>query len=236
MKRITIITLLTFIAFSAYSQEKETIDAIKDSADTKFNKLTIEFSAGSSKGLKPYTSGYTANSTSINSINVGARYMLSPLFGFRADIGYANLDIINNTTSDKYKMEISSMGIQGVVNGSRLFDLEKSIGKFGLLLHGGFQYSINSPKGNLYDTNGILHRIEDKERNISFIIGFSPQYRLSNKFALISDVSILNSLKQHYAWDGANTDNKNLSGQLFSMSIGVTYSLGNASIHGDWSK
>jgi OOP family OmpA-OmpF porin len=230
MKKISILTFFAFFTFSVFSQEK---NKSKEITTTNYNKLTFEVSVGNAKGLKPYSKNYySAGSnpipTSVNSINVGARYMLSPIFGFRSDLGY--LDLKNNSKSDSspFEMVVNTFGLQGVINGSRLFNLENSIGKFGLLIHGGVQLSQMTSK-TLSTYYGV------KENNVALILGISPQFRLTDKFALISDVSFAQSLRQHLAWDGgAVSPNNNLNGQLISLNFGLSYSFGDENMHGDW--
>lgn len=224
-------------------------DAVKkDTTANEYNKLTIELSTGQSKGLKPFTNGYFSSndkkvfgSISLNSYNFGARYMFSPIFGLKADVGYLDLKNNKNTISLPFEMKVYTLGIQGVVNASRLFNLENP-GRFGLLLHGGIQISqMNSNTANeVNSTNPAdvirYHNSGLKEYNGGIIFGFSPQFRLCNRISLISDISIVSNYRQHFAWDGAYSDaSNNLSGELVSMSLGLTYSIGNNKMHGDWS-
>ena len=54
---------------------------------------------------------------------------------------------------------------------------------------------------------------------------------------MIADVSMLNNFRQHYNWDGSLSDaSNNLTGQMVTTSLGLTFSLGNGSIHGDWAE
>ena len=246
MKKITILYLLLFSSYSVLAQENK---IEKDTTSSEFNKLTIEFSAGQAKGLKPYTSGYFSSNNdklfgdvSVNAYYLGVRYMISPMFGLRADVGYLNLLNNRNTKSLPFQMKVYTLAFQGVINASRLFNIEKPVGRFGLLLHGGLQvsqmYSLTPNEMSKTIPTEIVrnHNSGLKEYNGGLIFGFSPQVRLTNKLALISDVSLVNNFRQHFAWDGASSDgNNNLSGQLVSMSVGLTYSLGNNKMHGDWS-
>jgi OOP family OmpA-OmpF porin len=152
-----------------------------------------------------------------------------------------NLKNKPGTTSLPFEMKTYSLGVQGVINANRLLGLEKQFGRFGMLLHGGFQVSQMSPntEDELNPANPAdvvrYHNSGLKEYNIGLMYGFSPQYRIYNRISLIGDISIVNSFRQHFAWDGAYSDSKNnLSGQLVTMSLGLTYSIGKDKIHGDW--
>jgi OOP family OmpA-OmpF porin len=245
MKKITFLSLFLVSGIAGLAQENK---VEKDTTSTGINKYTIELSTGQSKGVNPYTDGYFSSADNkvlgtivINSYNLGVRYMINPVFGVKGDLGYVDLKNNPSTTSIPFEMKVYSFGLQGVINANRLLGLEKSFGRFGMLLHGGFQLSQMTPNTanemNPLNPADVVryHNAGLKEYNVGLIYGFSPQFRLFNKVALIGDVSVVNSYRQHFAWDGAYSDSKNnLSGQLVSMSLGFTYSLGKDKMHGDW--
>jgi OOP family OmpA-OmpF porin len=73
------------------------------------------------------------------------------------------------------------------------------------------------------------------ELNGGLIVGFSPQFRITKTISVFGDVSFLNNFRQHFNWDGSNSDvSNNLSGQMASFSFGLSFSFGNEKIHGDW--
>lgn len=244
MKKVTLLSLVLFSGLASFAQENK---VQKDTSST-INKYTIELTTGQSKGVNPYTDGYFSSSDNkvlgtivINSFNLGVRYMINPVFGIKTDLGYVNLKNKPGTTSLPFEMKVYSLGFQGVINANRLLGLEKQFGRFGMLLHGGFQVSQMSPntEDELNPANPAdvvrYHNSGLKEYNIGLMYGFSPQYRIYNRISLIGDISIVNSFRQHFAWDGAYSDSKNnLSGQLVAMSLGLTYSIGKDKIHGDW--
>ncbi len=244
MKKVTLLSLFLFSGLASLAQENK---VQKDTSST-INKYTIELTTGQSKGVNPYTDGYFSSSDNkvlgtivINSFNLGVRYMINPVFGIKTDLGYVNLKNNPGTTSLPFEMKVYSLGVQGVINANRLLGIEKQFGRFGMLLHGGFQLSQMTPNTanevNPLNSADIIryHNAGLKEYNVGLVYGFSPQFRVSNRIALISDVSVVNSYRQHFAWDGAYSDSKNnLSGQLISMSLGLTYSLGKDKMHGDW--
>lgn len=245
MKKITLLSLFLFSGFAGMAQENK---AGKDTTSTGINKYTIELTTGQSKGVNPYTDGYFSSADNkvlgtvvINSYNLGIRYMINPVFGVKTDLGYVNLKNNPSTTSIPFEMKVYSLGFQGVINANRLLGLEKPFGRFGMLLHGGFQFAQMTPNTanemNPLNPADVVryHNSGLKEYNVGLMYGFSPQFRLLNRLALIGDVSVVNYYRQHFAWDGAYSDSKNnLSGQLVSMSLGFTYSLGKDKMHGDW--
>jgi OOP family OmpA-OmpF porin len=73
------------------------------------------------------------------------------------------------------------------------------------------------------------------EYNGGLILGFSPQFRITDHFAVFGDFSVANNYRQHFNWDGSYSDNSNnLAGQMVVTSLGISYSFGSEKIHGDW--
>ncbi|MBM6499081.1 OmpA family protein [Flavobacterium macrobrachii] len=196
-----------------------------------YNRWSIEFGVGQAKGIRPYNDGYYSSYPSklfggiqINSFGVGARYMISPKFGMKFGLNYDKFTDQDGSGSLDFETFQYRANFEGVVNAIRLFNVEESAGRFGLLLHGGIQVSrMTSDVLDLSELNGGL------------IVGFSPQFRITKTISVFGDVSLLNNFRQHFNWDGSNSDvSNNLSGQMASFSFGLSFSFGNEKIHGDW--
>jgi OOP family OmpA-OmpF porin len=129
--------------------------------------------------------------------------------------------------------------IEGVINASRLFNIEKQMGRFGLLLHGGLavdqmqsktQNPVSISNSNLHNNYNV------KELNGGLIVGVTPQYRVFDRLAVFVDVTVQNNYRQHLAWDGSySASSNNLRGQSITTSFGLSYALGSDKLHGDWS-
>lgn len=223
-----LLSLLTL--FAVYTADAQVAVDTTGTLGEGFNRWTIDVYAGQAKGIKPYAAGYfSSNPTKyfgaqINSFGAAARYMLSPKFGFKFDLNYDKFTEQSGSGSLPFETYQYRIGLQGVANAVRLFGLEESLGRFGLLLHGGVQMArMHSDVVNKDELNGGL------------VVGFAPQYRISNSLALSLDVSLFNNFKQHLNWDGSYAaGSENLSGQLITTTFGVSYSFGNEKIHGDW--
>jgi len=237
MKKITVLSLLLVSAASVTAQENK---VQKDSAKSEFNKWTIEATVGQGKGVKPYDVGYFSSNPNTflgkpqaNSFSLGARYMISPKFGFKTALHYNDLKNTKNNGSIPFEMQQIGLSLEGVVNVSRLFGIEESIKRFGLLFHGGLRIDrMTSKTANVIEhdhNNGV------SEFNGGLVMGVTPQFRVSKKMAVLLDISIQNNYRQHFNWDGSYSDNiNNLNGQLITTSLGLTYSFGPNEIHGDW--
>ncbi|MEC4048365.1 OmpA family protein [Flavobacterium sp. SUN046] len=251
MKKITLISLLIIAAASSNAQVKsKPVARVKakeqvkpvEVQDEDFNRWTLEVNAGQSKGVKPYETGFYSSQTKsvlgkvqFNSYSIGARYMISPKFGFKANIGYDDLKNLKGNGSKDFEMVQKSLTLQGVVNASRLFNIDDVIGRWGFLIHGGVQ--INMMTSKTENSIGDSHNFGRTEHNLGLVFGFSPQFRVSNRISILFDIYTANYFRQHYNWDGSFSDNiNNLNGQLINTSLGLTYSFGSQKMHGDWAE
>ena len=242
--RLFTVLIALFILSSASAQDaaKEDLKEANDTGDRKdYNKWTLEVTAGQSKGTKPFTDGYYSSNpenffgtVQINTFSLGVRYMFSARFGLKADI---SRDLFKNnpsTGSLPFEMQQFRFGIQGVINASRLFNIQKELGRLNLLIHAGLQVSRATPfySGDKFEAGYFYMQ---SEYNGGVMFGISPEFRISKKFSIIGDFSSLSNFRQHFTWDGRiNEEKNNLSGQMVMLSLGLTYSLGKDNIHGDW--
>lgn len=207
----------------------------KELAKETFNRWSIEAEVGQSKGSKPYTTGYFANNPDkffggvvANHIGVGARYMFSPKFGVKATLSADNLQEQNGSGSLPFQMQHHQFSGEGVVNLTRLFDIQNQAGRFGLLFHLGFQISRMTP--------GIGPQTDVTEMNGGLVGGIAPQFRIFKNVSVYVDFTVNSNIRQHFNWDGQTFSDKsnNLAGSLYRGSIGISYALGKGKIHGDW--
>lgn len=229
MKKITLLSVFLFSVISVNAQE---------GAD--FNQWTIEATVGQAKGVKPYSKGYYSSDAGTffgkpqaNGFSIGARYMISPSFGFKSALHYESIKNIKGNESLPFEMQQIGLSLQGVVNGSKLFGMQDYIKRFGLLFHGGIKIDqMTSKTKNIIEHD---HNYGVTEYNGGLIFGVSPQYRIGKKISVMLDVSVQNNFRQHFNWDGTYSEGENnLNGSLVSTNLGLTYSFGKNEIHGDW--
>ena len=241
-----LLLLLTILCFSLAINAQKKNDKNKNNLELQaaeqdkelvgetFNRWSIEASFGQSKGSKPYTDGYYANNPgtffggiAINTFSLGARYMFSPKFGIKANVNIDNLQEQNGSGSLPFQMKHNQFTAEGVVNLTRLFDIQQQSGRFGLLFHFGFNVSSMTPGMGPQDKT---------EWNGGAVLGLSPQIRIFKNVSVFADFTVNSNVRQHYNWDGTtfSDSNNNLTGSLVRTSIGLSVALGKGKIHGDW--
>lgn len=244
-KSLLTLGLALVVLTSSYAQrrqrtEEELKPLVKAKDTATYNAWSFEVALGQSKGIRPYTPGYFSSnpnaelgSVRANSFTIGVRYMMSPKFGFKFDLAS---DRFKNNTTESLPFDVQQyrLGVQGVINASRLFGVEQQFNRFGLLLHGGLTAARITPK---YDSPvvGEVDNYNKTENTFGFIFGLTPEVRISKKLGLQLDLSMISNFRQHFAWDGHYSETQNnLAGQMLNASLGITYGLGKFAEHGDY--
>jgi OOP family OmpA-OmpF porin len=251
MKKILLTLTSVLVLSTAYAQtEENTNDANKTSAD--YNRWSVEAGFGVNKAYRPFTSNHITSTPSFFHTNLGVRYMISPMFGFKLGAGYDN--IRSNSSSIDFNTDFTRYTLEGVINAGRLLKSEDWTKTVGLLVHAGGGYGV---------LNGS--KFPEKDDVLSLVGGLTFQFKLSPKFVLTLDGSVLNNFSQTYTWDGgpkivgtvtgvgtvssgSNSAAVNIEvpdeatrylnkfvNVLFNGSVGLTYYLGSKNSHADWS-
>lgn len=237
MNKKIFLILILLVTFSGFSQ----ITIFKRLENDSINRWSFDVNVGQSKGVAPYRNGYFSSnpnqyfgSFSVNHINLAGRYMFSPKMGLKFGLGFDQVKNNSNTTSLPFKMNVYTISTEAVVNLARLVDIQKNLGNIGLLFHGGLQ--VNSMTPNI--SNPVVGQNNKiTEYNGGFIFGITPTYKITDKIALTGDLSFTSNYRQHLSWDGFySEDNQNLSGSMISYSGGMSFSIGDDDIHGDWAE
>jgi len=153
------------------------------------------------------------------------RYMVDEYWGIKFDFGSDRFRTGNDTEPGS---DYKRYSVQGVYNLGRALNLtNRSVKTFNFLAHGGLGIStLNSPaiKGT------------DKIGNI--IIGVTPQFHLSDSFALMADTSLALNFAQQNHFGGVrpsgNKSSDEFTGKLFTFSLGITYYFGRNKSNADW--
>ncbi|MFN3755724.1 MAG: OmpA family protein [Flavobacterium sp.] len=226
MKKI-ITSLFIFSVLSLMAQETTV-------GSDEYNRWSIELGAGQAKGIKPYAEGYFGSNPNkvlgdvmLNHYGLGVRYMFSPKFGLMLDGGYSTLKEFGSTESLPFELRNIRVGFQGVINAARLFNIQDKLGRFGMLFHGGAQVAHMTPQMGPNEGRN--------EWNGGIMFGFTPELRLTKNIALTADFTMISNIRQHFNWDGSYSDsNNNLSGSMYTTTLGLSFSFGSEKIHGDF--
>jgi len=203
----------------------------KAKSEIAANKWSFELGIGSNIAVRPFGTGYNSdrNFSSLNHFDFGFRYMINPKFGIKSDIAFDGVSNKLDNTSLPFRTLQYRIGVQGVFNLGKVFVFEPFSNTSGLLGHGGFQLSkLKSKIGN-----GIQESVADI--NSGFLLGITPQIKLSERTALTLDFSMLSNLGQNLNWDGSpSVKENNLTGLMYTTSLGLTIYLGKNQKNLDW--
>jgi OmpA-OmpF porin, OOP family len=240
MKRI-ILLASCFFALQGNAQETEK-KATNDSIGT-YNRLTFEAMTGFADGNYPYGNGFTAGDKkhvlshfTVNNFDLGARYMITPKFGLKANLAYS-IFTDQEGLGLPYETNHLTFALQGVINAARILDFKQD-SRFGLLGHAGIQVgSLTSKTKDMMDP--VLGKVpnpsfDETEYHGGFVAGITPQYRISNKIALFVDLSTYFNYRQHFNWDGTASSRTDLYGKTTNLSVGLSFSIGKDKMHGDY--
>jgi OOP family OmpA-OmpF porin len=220
MKKVVLLVVFASFLTTVNAQEEESTTKNFD-----YNKWSIELNAGFTKPTEPFTVGaYTERLAPLH-VDLGARYMLSPKFGLKVDVGYDSFENADGSQLE-FESKFYRVSLQGVANLRSIFDFDHWTSSIGLLAHAGLGYS-------MLDNDNM----NKEDQMMNFIAGLTAQLKLSNKVALTGDFSAINTLKQQHTWDGAQYLSSRRGFEdnyIFNASIGVTVYLGGFENHADW--
>lgn len=192
-----------------------------------FNAWSLEINAGMNNAIAPFGDNYSASNESINHFDLGLRYMLTSKFGIKLDVANDKISNASGSSPLQFETQQYRLGLQGVINAGKLMGFDEFTKTIGLLIHGGVQASLLTPK------TGVNKDVTEKNGGI--MLGITPQVKLSKNLALTIDFTVLSNVRQHFAWDGSTSAQaNNLNGQMYNTSLGLTYSFGKHENHADW--
>ena len=192
-------------------------------AQSRYNQFSLETSYGYSGAISPYKDAFKSNFSGFTNLNIGGRLMFNEYVGLRGE--YAN-DRFENDPGGKIGIYYNRIGLQAYFNVGKLFGLPYMLNEnIGLLTHGGVGYTRARP----IDAS-------QSEQIGNLIIGITPQLKLSERVAIITDVSFISNFKQHYRFDGSliSEQYKPTIGFHYNISFGVMVYLGDKRYHADW--
>ena len=205
--------------------------ALTANAQNDFNKWSLELNAGFNKPMAPITPGYLSPTLNLGHADLGVRYMFNEKFGAKLDYGFGSFQGAKDAPS--FSTKYYRLNLQGVVNVGRMMSFETFSNSLGLLFHMG------AGVGNVNPEENRFNDFTDKVYNIIF--GLTPQIKVSEKIAIVGDISTILNGRQSVAFDGASTINAGsnngyygANATWFTGTLGVQFYLGSSDIHADW--
>ncbi len=201
--------------------------------DEGFNKWSLDARFGMNKPVNSVsmTNGYeTTSPLSPWAAGAGVRYMMNNKVGLRLGINYNSFT--NSDDSKKFDSRTIDVSLQGVANLARIFAFENWTKRFGLLTHAGIGLGSLTGDGEINDNDKYLSNSDDF---ISIDVGFTPQFKISNKVSLFLDLALQMNMKQQKNFDTFG-NNKNIGFQGFNYmaTLGLNLYLGKEKEHADW--
>jgi OOP family OmpA-OmpF porin len=203
----------------------------------EFNKWSIEANAGFNKAMAPFTAGFVSPTLNLGHADLGVRYMFNEKFGAKLDYGFGSFQQSKDTKA--FDTKYFRLNLQGVANVGRIMNFESVSSKIGMLFHMGAGIGVVNPELNRWN--------DFNDKVYTLIFGFTPQYKLSEKVALVADVSTMLNGRQSITFDGSTAVTANTmpnaatnnghygpNANWWTGTLGVNIYLGKATQHADW--
>lgn len=198
----------------------------------EFNRWSVEFGVGPNKPMAPLAAPYLSPTLNIGHAEFGVRYMLNEKFGAKLDYGFGSFNEVDGQ-SPSFNTKYFRMNLQGVANVGRIMNFESFSRKFGMLVHAGGGIGRVNPEENAFSS------FDDDVYTLIF--GLTPQLKLSEKVALVGDLSAILNGRQTVTWDGSAPIRPDISngfyganGTWWTGTLGLNIYLGKQAQHADW--
>jgi OmpA-OmpF porin, OOP family len=195
-----------------------------------FNKFALDLNVGAAKPFHQFTPGYRTPTFGFVHVDLGGRYMLNDKFGMKAEFGYNTVK--NASESKEFNNRLIRFNIQGVANLTNTLNFHDFCDKFGLLFHGGI--GVASLRND--NSDGVFNWKDNQAAEmLSFMFGFTPQYKINDNFSINLDWTLTKSLYQNRTFDmNSKTGVRGFDGTMASLSLGISYFFGKANKAADW--
>lgn len=208
MKRKLLVVAAVMGAFFAQAQEAP-----------DYNKWALDIGVGLNKAQSDFGSGYYMPTLDFPTADLGVRYMFNSKFGARLNLGYQSFSDASNSL--EFDTDYFSATLEGVANLGNVFNFRTWTNHIGLLGHAGGGYGLMS-----FDAPGAS---DDNDQMINWVVGLTPQLKLSNRVALFVDASLVGNFLQNNTYDG--TEGSPYAGNygkgvILKGSVGLSIALG----------
>lgn len=223
MKKISLFLIIVLaLQFQAIAQD----EAEKTVPD--FNKWSIDLTGGVNKPVRPVSSGFFTNTPSLFTVTGGARYMFNEKVGLKAGAAYNSFR--NDENSAEFDTALYNFSLEGVINAGNILGFREWTETLNVLVHGGMGYSQLTT-----DTPSVVRNFGDGDQMLSFMVGVTPQLKLSNRIALVADLTAVGNVRQDLTFNGGTAGGtRGFDGFYVNATAGINIYLGKAEKHADW--
>ncbi|MDQ7917327.1 OmpA family protein [Mesonia sp. MT50] len=199
---------------------------VTNAQETDYNHWSIEAGVNMSKAAQGFAGGYDNSVTGSIGGELGVRYMINEKFGFKFGALYSKLSEDDNVPA--FETSYYRGTLEGVVNVGNILGFRDWTQRLNVLAHAGMGVGMIS-----LGDGGIS---DEHDYTPAFIVGVTPQLRLSDKISLFADASFTAHSKQDFTWDGTSASNKNrdFDGGIATLTAGIQIYLGKNEKHADW--
>ncbi|AEE20457.1 OOP family OmpA-OmpF porin [Dokdonia sp. Hel_I_63] len=223
MKKISL-AIVALVGMQLASNAQETLDT----PTNDFNKWSVELTGGVNKPVRPLSSGSFSNTPSLYTVTGGARYMFNEKFGLKGGVAYNSFK--NDDESREFDTALYNFSLEGVVNAGNILGFREWTDTFNVLVHGGMGYSALTT-----DAPAVERDFGDADQMLSFMVGVTPQIKLSNRIALVADLTAVGNVRQDLTFNGAQAGGtKGFDGFYVNATAGINIYLGKAEKHADF--
>jgi OOP family OmpA-OmpF porin len=213
-----------------------------ETTDKPYDRFSLELNVGANRTDGYYSPGfYQTNAEEdfalggLSRFDLGLRYMLNEKFGLKFSGAYDSFESYSDD-SRSFETNLLRFNFEGVANLRSILNFDSFTKRFGLLGHAGIHYGFfGDGEDSNTNADGGDAIIEGTDEMAGFVIGLTPQYRLSNTFVLTADASFIKNYRQHQTWNfGPAPRESNLNAEFMTFSLGLTAYLGKHDVHADF--
>ena len=223
MKKISL-AIVALVGMQLASNAQETLDT----PTNDFNKWSVELTGGVNKPVRPMSPGAFSNTPSLYTVTGGARYMFNEKFGLKGGVAYNSFK--NDDDSREFDTALYNFSLEGVVNAGNILGFREWTDTFNVLVHGGMGYSALTT-----DAPAVERDFGDADQMLSFMVGVTPQVKLSNRIALVADLTAVGNVRQDLTFNGTPAGGtRGFDGFYVNATAGINIYLGKAEKHADF--
>lgn len=223
MKKITL-AIIALVGMQLATNAQESTETMS----TDFNKWSVELTGGVNKPVRPVSGGSFTNTPSLYTVTGGVRYMFNEKVGLKGGIAYNSFE--NDDNSNEFNTALYNFSLEGVINAGNILGFREWTNTFNVLVHGGMGYSALTT-----DAPAVERDFGDADQMLSFMVGVTPQVRISDRIALVADLTAVGNVRQDLTFNGTPAGGtRGFDGFYVNATAGINIYLGKAEKHADW--